>query len=149
MANLSVLSRFPSYYMKVYLIGEGSGAITTSFLQTLSFTLGTSTQVSALFYFFTGCVLATVTLIMFYLSKYNNLNNYYINKTQENISKKITSLSETTQMAKRIWSPILGNALALITLATIIPNITSLVVSKNYGSGSKWSGKTFHEYDHK
>lgn len=145
-ANLSVLSRFPSYYMKVYLIGEGFGAISSSILQNISLALGTSTQVSALIYFVTGSALMTLTLALFYLSKYNKLYNYYAHRTQENVAKDVMKFSEAMAVAKQIWSPIVGYILMILTTGPIIPNVTSLVVSENYGSGSEWSGKVFGQF---
>lgn len=139
--NLAILARFPPHYMKMYLTGEGMAGISSATLQIVSLAMGTSTEVSALFYFVSGSTLMTSTMIMFYASKYNRLYNYHVNSIQEDVSKDVLQLSAAKALAKEIWAQVFTLVLLALTLTPIMPSITSLVVSENYGSGSVWTGK--------
>lgn len=142
-ANLAILLKFPSYFLNVYLFGQGFGGICSAILQILSLAMGTSTEVSALFYFISGSALMTLTLIQFYFSKYNKLFNYHVNSVEEDVTKNVLRLSEAKDLAKQIWARILTLILTSLPIIIVMPNITSLVVSENYGSGSEWSDTYF------
>lgn len=138
---MAILSRFPPLYMKMYLIGEGLAGICSATLQIISLAMGTATEVSALFYFVSGSTLMTLTLVLFYASKYSKLYNYHFNSIHEDDSKDILQLSEAKALAKQIWAQIFTMILLMLTLTPIMPSITSLIVSENYGSGNVWTGR--------
>ncbi|KAJ8917741.1 hypothetical protein NQ315_005191 [Exocentrus adspersus] len=140
--NITILSKFPSRFMKVYLIGQGFGGMFNSSLQVLSIAVSPSTQESALFYFTVGSLLMMATLILFYSSKYNRLYTYYVDSVVEDVSKEVMPLSEVRGIAKQIWSQILVFALWLMSMSAIV-SVTPLIVSENYGSGSLWTDKYF------
>ncbi|XP_018565611.1 equilibrative nucleoside transporter 3 isoform X2 [Anoplophora glabripennis] len=142
-ANLAIISKFPPYYMKVYLFGEGLAGLCSATLQILSLAMGTSTEVSALFYFIAGSSLMVLTLVLFYFSKYNKLFNHYVNSVVEDVNRDVLRLSEIKDLAKQIWAQIVASLLMMLTMSPVTPNITTLVVSENYGSGSEWSDKYF------
>ncbi|KAJ8948592.1 hypothetical protein NQ318_007596 [Aromia moschata] len=84
---LVILSKFPHYYMKVYLLGQGFAGLFNSILQVLSLLIGTATTTSAMIYFVTGTSFMALTLILFYLSKYNKLYRYHVESVAEDTKR--------------------------------------------------------------
>lgn len=135
-----LLAKFPRYYMKFYLFGEGCAAVFNSILQILTLAIGTSTKTSALIYFGIGSGVMSLTLILFFFSKYNDFYMYFVKHFKEDITRDMLSVLELKQVLKTIWPVLLMFVFYELAKIPHVP-VTSLVVSENYGSGNNWNGK--------
>ncbi|KAJ8985305.1 hypothetical protein NQ317_007092 [Molorchus minor] len=137
------LSKFPQYYMKVYLLGQGFAGCFNSVLQLFSLVVGTSTTASALIYFGIGTLFMAMTLALFYLSKYSKLYNYHVKSNAEDTTRDLMPLSEIKSILRTIWPCVVAIGLLQLTILPTHHSITSLVVSEHHGNGSLWNDKYF------
>lgn len=135
-----LLAKFPPYYTKVYLFGQGCAAVFNSLLQIVTLAIGTSTTVSANIYFGMGSTIMGLTLVLFHFSKYNRFYRYFMEHAEEDLLRDMLSFSECRDILKIIWSVVFMYVFFELAKIPHVP-VTSLVVSENYGNGNKWNGK--------
>lgn len=135
---LVVLAKFPPYYLKVYLFGQGCAAVFNSILQVLTLAIGTSTTTSALMYFGLGTSFMGLTLILFFFSSKNEFFRYFVDHSEEDLTREMLSFSELKAVLRIIWPSLL---MYLFYDLGNMPEgpVIALVVSEEYGSGDKWS----------
>lgn len=141
MSSFVLLSKFPSEYMKSFLIGQGVGGIFSSALQVLSLAIGTSSEASALIYFMLGSLLTSVTLALFYLSKNMTYYQYHIDNSVEDTKRDIIKVPELIDVSSKVWSSLVIVTASALAFVPTHPSIASLVVSEDYGKGNSWNGK--------
>ncbi|CAH1099371.1 unnamed protein product [Psylliodes chrysocephalus] len=145
MTNVAYLSKFPTFYMELNILGTAISGLFSTILQIVSLTVGhTSTQI-AMIYFCSGLVIVIFTLFLIYIMKYSATIQYYLENGKEEGSNQIYTLKEYWEVAKKIWFILLIIFINSGTMNSGHPNITNLVVSEGYtGTGqSLWNDKYF------
>ncbi|XP_018565576.2 equilibrative nucleoside transporter 3-like [Anoplophora glabripennis] len=138
MAVFVLLAKFPPYFMKVYLFGQGCAPVFTALLQIMTLAIGTTTKTSALIYFGIGSSVMGFTLVLFYFSKYNDYYMYFVNHFEEDITRDMLSFAQIKFILKTIW-PVMFMYVCFDLAKIPQTPVTSLVVSENYGSGNDWN----------
>ncbi|XP_030760929.1 equilibrative nucleoside transporter 3-like [Sitophilus oryzae] len=139
-ANMTVVSKFPDEYMKMYMIGEGIAGLFSALLRLLSIAVAPSTEGAALIYFVTGTTIMTVSSFLFYLSTHTDFFKYYTKDMKEDTKRRIPRLSEFVDVLRYTWP-----LLILSVVGILIPqgSITNLIVSEYYGTDNVWGTKYF------
>ncbi|XP_030761745.1 equilibrative nucleoside transporter 3-like [Sitophilus oryzae] len=138
--SVTIMSKFPDRYMKMFLFGQGIGGLVSALLRLVTITIMTETIPEALLYFSSGCVLMGTALIMFFFATKTPFFKFYMTSYKEDARKKVHSVSQIMDTIKLIWPIILLNF-----FNTVIPvtSITNLVVSEYHNTGSLWGDKYF------
>ncbi|XP_074029998.1 equilibrative nucleoside transporter 3-like isoform X1 [Leptinotarsa decemlineata] len=144
LSSMVLVAKFPSNFMKWFLLGQ-SGGILTDLLQIICISVTDSAVDGALIYFLTGTVLVTANFCISFGIKYSKLYAYYTkDSTGDQETKKNTlSWSEMKNVIKLIWPGVTIVGTVIFTTNYIDPSVTSLVESQNYGDGSAWANKYF------
>lgn len=125
--------------MQMY--GQGCAGLFSGILQVVALSVGTSTTSSALIYFICGTLVLVITLVFGYVSQYSALFRFYLGDTVADKERKTYTYTEMKEVAKKIWPCLFVFYSTMVTMGMGHPNITSLVVSENYGHGYTWNGK--------
>lgn len=136
--TLGVVPKFPPSYMKTFLLGEGMAAIFSAILEIISLALGSSTIISALFYFISGTCLIVLSLVVYLLVSRTAFYQYYMQIELEDTKKK-HSKEQIKATCLQIWPCLAIMITMFLSMNTM--SITPLVVSENYGNGNKFNGK--------
>ncbi|KAJ8920076.1 hypothetical protein NQ315_011730, partial [Exocentrus adspersus] len=142
-SSFALLSKFPSRYMKTFLIGQGVGGIFSSALQVLSLAIATSSEASAIIYFTLGSVLTSSTLLLYYFSDNLAYYRYQISNSVEDTKRDIISGPEFKDVSCRIWSSLVIVTAGALAFVPTHPSIAALVVSEYQGQGYAWNDKYF------
>lgn len=140
MAGFTLVSRFPGNYMKMNLYGSGSAGIFSSGLQIISLSVGESTASSALIYFICGTLALVATCILVYFSFSSPRFVFYLGDTVADQQRNVHTFAEMKQVARKIWPCMIVFYSFMLTMGMGHPNITSSIVSENYGNGNAWNG---------
>lgn len=139
------IPRLPQLYLKFFLYGQGATALFSAVLQIISLSVGNSSTQVGLIYFGCGTALYIITLIMYIITKYLPMYQHYVNEKQLNV-RAPPKFREMIRIIKKLWALIAIMSTCIISHSLTTPNISSLVVSENYGRGDPWSGKFHLEY---
>ncbi|KAJ8947222.1 hypothetical protein NQ318_001508, partial [Aromia moschata] len=144
-SSMALIAKFPPQYVQWYLYGEGSSELVSAILQIMSLAISPSTETSALIYFVVGTIILGTTLLLIFVSKYSPLMQYHVHSDREDMDTKrpVHTIAEIAATLRQIWPCILLTCVMYLTGVATHPNITTLVVSENAGSGSEWSDKYF------
>ncbi|KAG5868364.1 hypothetical protein JTB14_035194 [Gonioctena quinquepunctata] len=137
-----ILAKFPSNFLKIFLIGQ-TGGIFTDTLQVISISLTDSPSDGALIYFTTGTVLVFAAICLFLIIKYTPIYAHYDNDTTMENENNDVSLSEMKEVAKLIWPILFIFIMSFLSNTCVHPAVTSLVVSENDENGGAWEKKYF------
>ncbi|XP_074030005.1 equilibrative nucleoside transporter 3 isoform X2 [Leptinotarsa decemlineata] len=142
--SVVLVAKFPSNFMKWFLLGQGGG-ILTGLLQVISISVTDSDEDGALIYFLTGTVLIAVKFIISLGIKYSKLYAYYTEDCAGDHETKEDTLSwsEMKEVMKLIWPAVTIIGIVMFTMNCVHPSVTSLVVSQKHGDGSAWGNKYF------
>ncbi|KAF7271302.1 hypothetical protein GWI33_015802 [Rhynchophorus ferrugineus] len=138
--NMTVISKFPDEYMKIYMVGEGISGLFTAILRLISIVCSPSVEGAAFIYFGTGTVIMTISAVLFQLVTYNEFFRYYTKDMKEDTQRRIPRLREFIEVAKYTWPLLL---LMVISMLNPGMSISSLIVSEYYGTDSEWGNKYF------
>lgn len=137
---LTIMSKFPDRYMKMFLFGQGIGGLVSAILRLITITIMTETIPEALLYFSSGCVLMGTGLVMFFFATKTSFFKFYMTSYKEDAKKKVHSVGQIMDTIKLVWPLILLN---LFNSVIPIGSITNLVVSEYQNTGSLWGDKYF------
>lgn len=127
--------------MKVHMYGSATAGLFSASLQILSLYVGKTPTTTALIYFLGGTSVMLITAICVFISNYSARFRYYVGDVVADTQRKIQSLSDMWTTAKKIYPNVILMFVGVLTNGMGHPNITTLVVSENYGHGYDWNGK--------
>lgn len=143
MSTAVLISKLPQSYLMFFLIGQ-NGAFISTILQIISLALTDNQPTAGLFYFSSGAILISITFILVTMCRKTKVFEFYeIEVVNENNSENI-SWDEAKELMKIIWPSQAVIGLALFTISTIHPAISTLVVSENEMAATPWSSKSLH-----
>ncbi|KAJ8985315.1 hypothetical protein NQ317_007103, partial [Molorchus minor] len=138
-SSMMLISKFPPRYTQFYLYGEGSTGIFSAVMQIISLALSPSSTGAALIYFLTGMFTIALTLFLIYVTKFNYFVHYYTSNDEQGTKRPVYKISEIFASLREIWPCVTIMFVIGILMTVTHPNITTLVVSENYGNGDPWS----------
>lgn len=134
-----LVARFPPGYLAALFSGQSICGMLAALVQIFSLGLDASSEVEGLIYFLCGglFVLATTCAFLLTLRKssffYHNFSKKFI-RTQVNKDARFLPVLNKTKFYLLSIVIVMGSG------AMVHPGITSLVVSQEKETGSKWSG---------
>lgn len=128
------------YYTKIHLYGAGTAGLFNATLQIICLYIGKDPTTTALIYFLGGTSVILITAICVYFSKYSQRFIYYLGDTVAHTQKKTQTISEMWTTTKKIYPNVILMIVGVFVTGMGHPNITTLVVSENYGQGNPWNG---------
>ncbi|KAJ8948593.1 hypothetical protein NQ318_007597 [Aromia moschata] len=141
--TLPLVAKFPMQYMHVFLMGQGSAGIFNSLLQIISLAIGSSIEISALFYFVVGTMLICITMTLYIISKNMAFYQFYMENSLSEPKTGMFSKAEVKDIIKDTWPCLAVGMVTIINLLFLQPSVTSLVVSEGYGKGNEWNDTYF------
>ncbi|XP_074029996.1 equilibrative nucleoside transporter 3 isoform X1 [Leptinotarsa decemlineata] len=143
MFSMVLLTKFPSKFLNLFLLGTGGG-ILTDFIQIISISVTDSDIDGALIYFLTGTFMVVAQILLTLGMKYIKLYTYYSEDSVEDQKRKDKkfSWSEVKEVAKDVWPPGVILFMVLFAMTCVHPSVTSLVISQYYMDGT-WGRKYF------
>lgn len=136
-----LVAKFPSRYLIYYLLGEGYSGVIVSLMSLITLVIGSDPEEYVLIYFGVGIVFTLLTITLLWYSENSNVYNYYVSNSLDNAHRGFTSFSDFMAVLKNIWPCIVIFNIMIVTLFSLHPSVTSLIVSENYGHGYVWNGK--------
>lgn len=142
MSTAVLISKLPHEYLMYFLIGQ-NGAFISTFLQIISLALTDDQPTSGLLYFSSGAILILITLVLTMLSRKTKVFEYYEIEAAKEQHSEMINWAEAKEVIKKMWpcQAVLG--LMIMTISTIHPSITTLVVSQNEANHTAWTEKFF------
>nr|XP_023022146.1 equilibrative nucleoside transporter 3-like [Leptinotarsa decemlineata] len=143
MFSMVLLTKFPSKFLNLFLLGTGGG-ILTDFIQIISISVTDSDIDGALIYFLTGTFMVVAQILLTLGMKYIKLYTYYSEDSVEDQKRKDKkfSWSEVKEVAKDVWPPGVILFMVLFAMTCVHPSVTSLVISQYYMDGT-WGSEYF------
>lgn len=139
---MTLVSKFPPIYSKTQMYGSGAAGIFGAVLQIVSLAVSKgSTRTAAIIYFTFGTLIFLITFVLSYVSKYSMYHEFYIGDAQGDTEKKSYTISEIWDTTKKTWSCHVIFSISWLLTSVGYPNISCLIVSEYYNSGSIWNSK--------
>lgn len=124
------------------MYGSGCAGVFSAILQIICLAVAEGSSITAaMIYFTSGCSVMFITLVLAYLTKYSQYYIFYLGDPDSDTKKAVYTMKEIWETTKKTWS---SQVIFSVTLSLPIighPNITCLIVSEYYDTGTEWNSK--------
>lgn len=134
-------SKFPQQYAKFYTLGHGMTGLFSAVLQIIAVTVGKDPTQTALIYFLSGTSVLIIAFSLFYASKNLKLYQYYMNASIEDTQRPPDTWAELKPVMWKMMPVLINMITFMLVVYMFNPNLTTLIKSEYYSSGSAWSSK--------
>lgn len=129
------------------MYGSATSGLFSATLQIICLSIGKDPIATALIYFLGGTGVILITAICAYISKHSARFRYHLGDTIADTQRTTQTLVQMWHTAKKIWPNVILMIVGVFTAGMCHPNITTLIVSENYGHGNPWNGElTLQKY---
>lgn len=139
---MTLVSKFPPIYSKTQMYGSGAAGIFDAVLQIICLAVSNGSSTTAgVIYFGSGAMVFFIALVLAYSTKYSEFYRFYIGNSVADTQKTIYTAKEIWDTTKKTWSCHVIFSFSWLLVIVGHPNVSSLVVSEYYNTGSDWNSK--------